>query len=83
MQALVCPHLLLKEINITTFKFLWTRKFSNKKAFEKIKWDVLYQEHKYGGLDMITASDKQNAFIIILLNRIYNSQDHLVGHIPM
>ena len=69
---------MLKEIDSLFFKFLWKKKITNKKAFEKIKRKILCLETKKGGLNMIRIQDQQNVFLtkwIIKCLDAQNSED--------
>ena len=37
MQSLILPDHVLNEIDTIMFKFIWQKRFSNKKVFEKVK----------------------------------------------
>ena len=43
----------LNEIDSLFFNFLWKKKMTNKKTFEKIKRKILCLEIEKGGLNMI------------------------------
>ena len=71
MQSLVLPDDVLKKLNTILFKFIWKKKYSNRRAFEKIRRDVLCGDYENGGLKMINAFDMQNAFIIKWVKNVY------------
>ena len=71
MQSLVLPNDVLKKLNTILFNFIWKKKYSNRKAFEKIRRDVLCGDYENGGLKMINAFDMQNAFIIKWVKNVY------------
>ena len=62
LQALAYPETTLKKINTMIHRFLWKRKYNNKKAFEKIKRNVLSLPIAEGGLNMINIEHQQNMF---------------------
>ena len=64
MQALVVPENDLIEINRLLFRFLWRKKDSNRRAFEKVKRSVLCTDVESGGLNMIDLKDMQAAFLL-------------------
>ena len=64
IQALSLPKAIAAQIDSIIFKFLWQKKHSNKKAFEKIKRNNIYKEISDGGLGVISIVDKQIAFQI-------------------
>ena len=41
MQVIRVPDVILKEVNTLLYRFLWKKKDSNKKAFEKVKRVVM------------------------------------------
>lgn len=70
MQGLVIPHVILKKIDAILYKFLWKKKVSEKKAFEKVKRAVINAEYERGGLKMISAVDMQNSFQIAWVKKL-------------
>merc|ERR1711893_466873 len=71
MQALILPEHVLKMINTTIFRFLWKKQYSNRRAFEKVKRDVLCLDYKKGGLKMINIFDMQFSFVVKWFKLIY------------
>ena len=59
MQALILPDKVLTEMNRILFRFLWRKKDSNRKAFEKVKRNVLCGDFQNGGLNMINLNRMQ------------------------
>jgi hypothetical protein len=64
MQAIVIPDKVLIEINRLFFRFLWRKKDSNKRAFEKVKRTVLCDDYEHGGLKMIDMKQLQVSFLL-------------------
>ena len=64
IQALSLPKAIAAQIDSIIFKFLWQKKHSNKKAFEKIKGNNICKEVSDGGLGAISIVDQQTAFKI-------------------
>ena len=64
MQAIGLSEKVLNNINHIIFTFIWKRKNSNKKAFEKVKRKVMCQELEEGGLKMIDAKTLQSALYL-------------------
>ena len=83
LQALFLPEEVLRSINTIVFRFLWKKQFSNRRAFEKVKRDVLCLGYDKGGLKMINIFDMQHAFIIKWFQQIYNNRDSLFAQIPL
>ena len=71
MQCLILPLEILKSINTIIFKFLWKKKFCNRRAFEKVRRDVLCSDFEDGGLKMIDVIDMQTSFVIKWFRTIY------------
>ena len=59
MQSVGIPTPILVRINQIFFKFIWKRKFTNTKAFEKIKRIVMQGPVKMGGLNMLNILQMQ------------------------
>ena len=83
MQAIILPEDILKKINTILFKFLWKRRFSNRRAFEKVKRDVVCQDYVNGGVKMINIIDMQNSFVIQWFRRLYMNKDAFFSVLPM
>ena len=64
MQSIALPKDVLDQINRLFFRFLWKRKFSNKRAFEKVKRKVMYNDVEDGGLNMVDIHRMQDSFIL-------------------
>lgn len=64
MQALVIPEKVLTDINRLFFRFLWRKRHSNRRAFEKVKRVVMCSEYDQGGLKMIDVKQMQSAFLM-------------------
>ena len=64
MQALIAPADILKKLNTLLFKFLWKKKNTNTKAFEKVKRVVVCSSFEEGGLSMINIVDMQKSFVL-------------------
>ena len=62
IQALVPPEKILNTLDSIIFKFIWQKKHSNKKAFEKIKRKVMCQSVSNGGLSMISIKTQSKLF---------------------
>ena len=82
MQALFLPENVLRDLNTIIFRFLWKRKYSNRRAFEKVKRDVLCLGYENGGLKMINVFDMQHAFIIKWFQQIFTNRNSLFSQIP-
>ena len=63
MQALVVPDSVLTQVNRLLFRFLWRKKDCNRKAFEKVKRDVVCSDLENGGLGMIDLKQMKQRFV--------------------
>ena len=59
LQVLALPQSVLTRINTIIYRFLWKRKYNNKRAFEKIKRNVLSLDIEEGGLKMIIENQQK------------------------
>ena len=64
IQSLSLPDIVLAEIDGIMFRFIWQKKKSNKRVFERISRTTLCQDYALGGLKMISIKDQQNVFHI-------------------
>ena len=46
------------------FKFIWQKRQTNLKAFEKVKRDVMCKPIEEGGLGMISVKHQQKSFLV-------------------
>ena len=60
ISSIGLPEKVLKQANRILFRFLWKKKFSNTRAFEKIKRKVLCSDTKNRGLNMFDISQIQS-----------------------
>lgn len=82
MQSIGLPENVLGLINRTMYKFLWQRKFSNRKAFEKIKRKIMQQDYDKGGLNMIDMIEIQKYYYLQWAGRLHFSEENWTK-IPM
>ena len=52
MQSIGIDEDRLDKINRIFFKFIWQKRFSNRKAYERVKRKVMYTDKEMGGLNM-------------------------------
>ena len=62
MRVISLPEKVLTEINTILYRFLWKKKTSNTKAFEKVKRQILINNYSKGGLNMIDMHILQQSF---------------------
>ena len=73
MQALIMPQHIITKLNTILFRFLWKRKYSNKKAFEKVKRIVICNSREEGGIQMINMEDMQTSFLLAWIANLNES----------
>ena len=74
MQALVVPDPVLSQVNRILFRFLWRKKDSNRKAFEKVKRTGVCGALENGGLNMIDLKPMHAAFLLQWVGRLVQAQ---------
>ena len=56
MQSIGIPEKVFTDLNRLFYKFIWQKRFSNRKAFEKKKRSVMEGNVAEGGLNMLISS---------------------------
>ena len=64
LQSIHIPNIVMQKIDQMLYKFIWQKKFSDKKAFEKVKRSVLNASEVRGGRNMISVQDMEYALEI-------------------
>ena len=82
MQSLYLPDKVLHTINSLIFRFLWKKKNTNTRAFEKVKRVVLCNDREKGGINMIKVIDVQNSFLLSWSLNLMNSTSEVWSVIP-
>ena len=82
MQCLTIPIDVRNKVNTILFRFLWKKKNTNTKAFEKVKRTVLCSSIEKGGLNMININDMQNSFTLSWAVNLLNSTRQIWHAIP-
>ena len=72
MQSIGLPDHVLIEINRIMFSFIWKKKYSNQKAFEKVKRKIMTQDYDKGGLKMIDMITFQKSLLLAWIPKIVN-----------
>ena len=75
IQSLALPEQVLTEIDSIFIKFIWQKRGSNKRVFEKIKRKVLCLDIKEGGLKIISVKDQQKVYNIKWISRVVKEND--------
>ena len=74
MQSVGLREHVLQTINTKLYKFIWQRKYSNKRAFEKVKRKVMESDYDEGGLNMANMLENQKIFYLNWIGKLFNSQ---------
>ena len=82
MQALILPPQVLNNLNTILFRFLWKKKFTNTRAFEKVKRVVLCNEIDKGGLNMIDIKTMQASFVLNWAFKLLQSNGEIWSVFP-
>ena len=77
IQSLSLPDNVLAEIDRIMFKFIWQKRSSNKRAFERVNRTLMCQDISLGGLKMISVKDQQKVFHINWIKKITNEESTL------
>lgn len=83
MQSIGLPEEVLIQVNRLLYKFIWQRKFANKRAFEKIKRQVMEEEYKVGGLNMTNLLEMQNSFYLQWAGKLVHTNKENWSYIPI
>ena len=76
MQSIGINRYYLDKINQIFFRFIWSKKFSNKKTTERVKRSTVCASKKLGGLNMIDISTMQKSFYLDWAEKYLNHVDH-------
>ena len=82
MQAIGLPQKVLITINSALYTFLWKKKTSNRKAFEKVKRKVLVLNTEKGGLKMIDMITLQKALQLRWISKLATKKEEKFKTIP-
>ena len=83
MQSVGLPNSVLTKINRIFFSFLWKRKYTNRKAFEKVKRKTMYSNNEHGGLNMINVELMQTSFMLNWALKLISPGDEVWKHAPL
>ncbi|MEM6737394.1 MAG: reverse transcriptase domain-containing protein [Bacteroidota bacterium] len=75
LQSLFLPEDIIKEITRICFNYIWKKKTTNKKAFEKVKRTIMCNDHEEGGLKMIDFYALQKSFVLNWVKKLYESNE--------
>ena len=82
LQSLAVPSDVLDKVNRLLFRFLWKNKFSNTRAFEKVKRTVVCSPKEMGGLQMINIKDMHKSFILAWASKLQDPKKESWKVIP-
>eukprot|EP00916_Digyalum_oweni_P017983 GHVL01029953.1.p1 GENE.GHVL01029953.1~~GHVL01029953.1.p1 ORF type:complete len:439 (+),score=22.22 GHVL01029953.1:1286-2602(+) len=83
LQALIIPEKIICKLNSMFFRFIWKKRFSNTKAYEKVKRKVMCQETSKGGLNMIDLGDFQKSFVLGWFSKLLQPNEEAWKSIPL
>ena len=64
MQSIGLPEKVLIDVIRLFYKFIWQKRFSNRKAFEKVKRVIVEENLEDGGLKMVSVVHLQKDFYL-------------------
>ena len=64
MQSIGLPQKALEELNRILYRFIWQRRYANRKAFEKVKRSVMENDFPEGGVRMVNVFKMHSSFYI-------------------
>ena len=73
MQSVGLPHNVLCKINTILYKFLWQKKQSNRKAFEKVKRKTMETDFEMGGIRMINMVTLQKCYYLQWAGKLFEA----------
>ena len=76
MKAICLPEKVIHSINTILYRFLWKRKNTNKKAFEKVRRKVINSDFEKGGLRFRDIKTLQESFLLEWIVKIYNASEN-------
>ena len=82
MQSIGLPEKVLIDVNRLFYKFIWQKRFSNRKAFEKVKRVIVEGNIEDGGLKMVNVVHLQKAFYLQWVGKLAKSREEKWTHIP-
>ena len=82
MQSTGLPEKVLTDVSRLFYKFIWQKRFSNRKAFEKVKRVIVEGNLEDGGLKMVNFLHLQKAFYLQWVGKLAKSREEKWTHIP-
>lgn len=76
MQSVGLPLNVLRKINTILYKFLWQKKQSNRKAFEKVKRKTMEADYENGGIKMINMITLQKCFNLRWAGKLFENTEN-------
>ena len=75
LQSLALPEKVLNTINSILFRFIWKKKNTNTRAFEKVKRKTMCNSYDKGGITMINIVDLQNSFLMSWVTKVLSCNE--------
>ena len=73
MKSIALPKTVLDQINSIFFRFVWKKRFNNKRAYEKVRRSVMSNDYDDGGLRMIDMHRLQVSIMLKWVNDLIAS----------
>lgn len=73
MQSIGMPEWVIKRVNTMFFRFIWKKKMTNTRAFEKVKRKIMFNSPEHGGLKMCNLRVLQDAFYLNWVEKLLNT----------
>ena len=73
MQSFLIPEHTLTQVNRLLYRFIWKKRNNNKKAFEKVKRNIICANYEDGGLKMIDLRVMQTSFLLQWVPRLISN----------
>ena len=74
MQSISLPKEVLDQINTIFFRFLWKKNFDNKRAYEKVKRNVVCNNYTEGGLKMVDIHRLQDSMLLAWATQLLTNE---------
>ncbi len=75
MQSIGLPEKVLIDVNRLFYKFIWQKRFSNRKAFEKVKRVIVERNLEDWRLKMVNVVLLQKAFYLQWVGKLAKSRE--------
>ena len=74
IQSIGMPEGVMRQVNTLLFKFIWKKKYTNSRAFEKVKRNTMFNGPEKGGVKMCNLFNTQYAFYLHWVEKLLISE---------